>query len=127
MCFDLAALVSPVDVSPPNLRGTKPYKFLGFGDLHGPKPYKFIGFGDLHGHILLLLCLTNPPPHPAPPRREFGGGSPPQNGRAEGREPTRIKREVWETAAPRGPFKGPLSALFEGPERATFKARKKRA
>ncbi len=23
---------------------TKPYKFIGFGDIHGPKPFKFIGF-----------------------------------------------------------------------------------
>ena len=22
---------------------TKPYKFIGFGDIHGPKPYEFIG------------------------------------------------------------------------------------
>ncbi len=28
---------------------TKPYKFIGFGDIHGPKHYKFIGFGD-HKH-----------------------------------------------------------------------------
>ncbi len=28
---------------------TKPYEFLGFGDIHGPKPYKFIRFGDIHG------------------------------------------------------------------------------
>ncbi len=27
---------------------TKPYKFIGFGDIHGPKPYEFIGFGDIH-------------------------------------------------------------------------------
>ncbi len=26
--------------------GSKPYKFIGFGDSYGPKPYKFIGFGD---------------------------------------------------------------------------------
>ncbi len=26
--------------------GSKPYKFIGFGDIHGPNPYKFIGFGD---------------------------------------------------------------------------------
>jgi hypothetical protein len=31
------------------LLGTKPYTFIGFGDVHGPKPYKFIGFGDIHG------------------------------------------------------------------------------
>jgi hypothetical protein len=24
--------------------GTKPYKFIGFGDIDGPKTYKFIGF-----------------------------------------------------------------------------------
>jgi hypothetical protein len=29
--------------------GTKPYKFIGFGDVHGPKPYEFIGFGDVQG------------------------------------------------------------------------------
>ncbi len=28
---------------------TKPYEFIGFGDIHGPKPYAFIGFGDILG------------------------------------------------------------------------------
>ena len=28
---------------------TKPYKFIGFGDINGPNPYEFIGFGDIHG------------------------------------------------------------------------------
>ncbi len=31
------------------LKGTKPYEFLGFGDIHGPKPCEFIGFGDIYG------------------------------------------------------------------------------
>ncbi len=26
--------------------GSKPYEFIGFGDIEGPKPYEFIGFGD---------------------------------------------------------------------------------
>ncbi len=28
---------------------TKPYKYIGFGDIHGPKTYKSTGFGDIHG------------------------------------------------------------------------------
>ncbi len=28
---------------------TKPYNFIGFGDIYGPKPYEFIGFGDIYG------------------------------------------------------------------------------
>ncbi len=31
------------------IHGSKPYKFIGFGDIHGPKPYRFTGFGDIHG------------------------------------------------------------------------------
>ncbi len=29
--------------------GSKPYKFIGFGDSYGSKPYKFIGLGDSYG------------------------------------------------------------------------------
>ncbi len=29
--------------------GSKPYRFVGFGDIHGPKPFKILGFGDIHG------------------------------------------------------------------------------
>ncbi len=28
---------------------TKPYKFTGFGHMDVTKPYEFIGFGDIHG------------------------------------------------------------------------------
>ncbi len=27
---------------------TKPYDFIGFGDIYAPKPYDFIGFGDIY-------------------------------------------------------------------------------
>ncbi len=26
---------------------TKPFQFIGFGDINGPKPYDFIGFGAM--------------------------------------------------------------------------------
>jgi hypothetical protein len=32
-----------------NNHTTKPYEFIGFGDIDGPKPYEFIGFGDIDG------------------------------------------------------------------------------
>jgi hypothetical protein len=32
---------------------TKPYKFIGFGDIHSPKPYKLIGLRLLSGHRCL--------------------------------------------------------------------------
>ncbi len=52
---------------------TKPYKFIGFGDMNGPKPYKFIGFRwafisqtPVRYTVHSILC-TSPSPGGLPP------------------------------------------------------------
>ncbi len=37
----------PVCIRNPGIPGTKPYEFIGFGDMEVTKPYEFIGFGDM--------------------------------------------------------------------------------
>ncbi len=54
-----------------DIRGSKTYKFIEFGDVHDPKPYKFIWFGDIQGHKPYEIMGFGEPvasmsPHPGP-------------------------------------------------------------